>query len=332
MARIHGRALSALVSPVGSRGIRDGVLRRAGRFFVGVITPIEETHRAAIRDHGRSSQKANAEQRMSIALAAANRRLQREIALRRAAREELKRSQKHYRSLLVQSRNIQAELRHLSRHVLWAQEEERKEISRNLHDEIAQVLTGINAHLATLKQEASANAKGFTTRIARTQRLVEKSLGTVHRFAVELRPAVLDDLGLVPAIQSLMKGFGERTGIRLRLVAFAGLQKLPMTERTVLYRVVQAALANVAQHAEASRAKVSIRRLPNAKRMEIADDGKSFDVKRVLLARHKRRLGLLGMRERVEMVGGTFAVESSPGKGTTVRVEIPFDGDARDQT
>lgn len=261
-------------------------------------------------------------------LAAAIRRLKREIALRKAAQVALRKSERHYRELLVQSHNIQAQLRHLSRHVLWAQEEERKEISRNLHDEIAQVLTGINAHLATLRQEASATAEGFKARIARTQRLVEKSLSTVHRFAVELRPAVLDDLGLVPAIQSYMKSFGERTGIRLRLVAFDGLHKLTMAKRTVLYRVAQAALTNVAQHAEATLAKVIIRRLPAAIRMEIKDNGKSFDVERVLCARHKRRLGLLGMRERVEMVGGGFSVQSSPGKGTTVRVEIPFNDDA----
>lgn len=264
---------------------------------------------------------------MVVALAAVNQRLKREIALRKAAREALKKSERHYRELLAQSHNVQAQLRHLSHHVLWAQEEERKEISRNLHDGIAQVLTGINAHLATLKEEASTNAKGFKARISRTQRLVERSLSAVHRFAIELRPAVLDDLGLVPAIQSYMKGLAERTDIRLRLVAFDGFRKLPMVKRTVLYRVAQAALTNVAQHAEATRAKVTIRRLPTAIRVEIQDNGRSFDVGRVLFARHKRRLGLLGMRERVEMVGGSFAVESSPGKGTIVRVQIPFNDD-----
>ena len=94
--------------------------------------------------------------------------------------------------------------------------------------------------------------------------------------------------------------------------------------RTVLYRVAQEALTNVARHAKASRVEVSIQKLRGVARMEIKDDGKSFQVERTLHAKGSKRLGLLGMRERVEMVGGTFCVESAPGQGTTVRVEIPF--------
>ena len=95
-------------------------------------------------------------------------------------------------------------------------------------------------------------------------------------------------------------------------------------QRTVLFRVAQEALTNVARHAQASRVEVSIQKLPDGICMKIKDDGKSFQVERVLNAKGSKRLGLLGMRERVEMVGGTFCVESAPGKGTTIKVEIPF--------
>jgi two-component system sensor histidine kinase DegS len=146
----------------------------------------------------------------------------------------------------------------------------------------------------------------------------------VHRFARELRPAVLDDLGLIPALHSFMKNFTERTGVHTALTAFAGVEQLNMTRRTVLFRVAQEALTNVARHAQASRVEIIIQQTPNGVCMTVADDGKSFQVQRVLLARGSKRLGLLGMRERLEMVGGNFQVESEPGKGTTIAARIPF--------
>jgi signal transduction histidine kinase len=108
------------------------------------------------------------------------------------------------------------------------------------------------------------------------------------------------------------------------LKIFAGVEQLDLNKRTVLYRIAQESLTNVARHAKASRVQVNIQKLHRDARMEIKDDGKSFEVERVLHAKSNKQLGLLGMRERVEMVGGTFCVESAPGHGTTVRVEIPF--------
>ncbi len=262
--------------------------------------------------------------RHALQLAAANRRLNREIVQRRLAEESLKKSERHYGQLLGESRRMQEQLRHLARQILLTQEEERKQISRELHDEIAQTLAGINVYLAALKAEATGSVNGLGRNIARTQRLVEKSVNIVHRFARELRPTVLDDMGLIPALHSFMKGFAKRTHIKIHFTAFAGVEQMNNTKRTVLYRVAQAALNNVSQHAHASRVKVSLQKFPGAVRMEINDDGKSFQVERVLLAKRNKRLGLVGMRERVEMVGGSFSVESAPGKGTTVRAQIPF--------
>ena len=252
------------------------------------------------------------------------RKLKRETVRRKTLEQALKKSEQHYRLLLEESGRMNEHLRHLSRQVLSAQEEERKEISRKLHDEIAQTLNGINVHLATLKKEAIVNSQGLNGKIARTQRLVEKSVNIVHRFARDLRPTLLDDLGLIPALHSYMKGFSKRTRIPIRFKAFGGVEQLNNAKRTVFYRVAQAALTNVAQHAQASLVNVSIRKFRNSIQMEINDNGKSFNVEQVLFSKRNKRLGLLGMRERVEMVGGNFRVESAPGKGTAIRAEIPF--------
>src|SRR6185436_8723963 len=175
-----------------------------------------------------------------------------------------------------------------------------------------------------LKKEAAVNTKGLERNIAHTQRMVEKSVNIVHQFARELRPAVLDDLGLIPALHSFMKHFTTRTGVRTRLTAFAGVEQLDTARRTILYRVAQEALNNVARHAQASRAEVKIQKSDGAICMKIKDNGKGFQAERLSHSKKNKRLGLLGMRERVEMVSGRFSVESTPGDGTTIHARVPF--------
>jgi PAS domain S-box-containing protein len=272
--------------------------------------------------------QAEEEQRRLEVMAASNRKLHEEIMRRQAVEASLKKSELHQRDLLAQSRLMQEQLRQLSRQVLHAQEEERRRISRELHDVIAQTLTGINLRLATLKKEAGGNPKDFDRNLTRTQLLVEKSVNIVHEFARELRPAVLDDLGLIPALHSFTKNFTAQTGIHVHLTAFAEVEKLETSQRTVLFRVAQEALTNVNRHAQASRVEVSIQKMSDGICMKIKDDGKSFGVERALQASTGKRLGLLGMRERLEMIGGTFGVESAPGKGTTIIAQIPL-GKAR---
>lgn len=269
-----------------------------------------------------------AEMRRLEGLAVANREMKREIVRREKVETALKKSEAHYAELFEQSRHLHEQMRHLSRQLLLTQEEERRRISRELHDEIVQTLVGINVHLASLSVKARVDVKDLRRKIGRTQRLVEKSVDIVHRFARELRPTVLDDLGLVPALQSFTKEFAKRTHIHISFVASTGVDMLNDTQRTVLYRVTQSALANVDKHAQATEARVTLRKLKKIIRLEIHDNGKSFDLDRVLFAKRHKRLGLLGSRERVEMVGGTFNVESSPGKGTTISAEIPVPGDA----
>jgi signal transduction histidine kinase len=260
----------------------------------------------------------------SADLTASNRQLQQEILQRKFVEASLRKSEKHYSRLLEQSRHMQEQLRLLSRQLLSAQEEERKMISRELHDQIAQTLTGINVRLAALKTGAALNDKGLQEKISSTQRLVEKSVDIVHRFARELRPAVLDDLGLIPALHSFMKLFSKRTRIRVHLKTYAAVEQLDIAKRTVFFRVAQEAFTNVARHAHASRVEVSIQNFRDRVCMNIKDDGKSFDVERVMRRKGNKHLGLLGMRERLEMVGGHFGVESAPGKGTTVTAQIPL--------
>ena len=230
-------------------------------------------------------------------------------------------------ALLQESRHMQEQLRHLSHLVLRAQEEERKRISRELHDQIAQTLICLNFDLMALARVPAPEPGALRRRIARTQRLVENAVNVLHQFARELRPPVLDDLGLIPALHSYMKDFTRQTGVRTHLAAFTlgRIKGLNSAKRMVLYRVTQAALTNVARHANASRAKVRIQKGPGCVRLEIADNGQGFQVAGEPASKRHQHLGLLGMKERAEMVGGTFNLESAPGQGTTIQVEIPLD-------
>ncbi len=191
-------------------------------------------------------------QRRTIELTAAVQSLKLEVVQRKSAEHGLRLSEREKLSLLKEARGLQFRLRHLSHQVLLAQEQERKEISRKLHDEIVQTLTGINVQLATLKIEAGVSRKSFARQISYTQRLVEKSVDIVHQFARNLRPTLLDDLGLNPALHTYLKGFTQRTGLQVSFVTFAGVEQLSNDKRTVLYRVAQEALINIAEHASAS--------------------------------------------------------------------------------
>ena len=327
LAGVHEQALIALLLPSDSPGTRDAMVRRAGNFFAEAITPIEKTHRTAREANAHFGELNEALRQRSAALAVSNRQLKREILRRKGVEQSLRKSEKHYGRLLEQSEQMQEQLRHLTRQLLLAQEEERKKISRELHDEIAQTLTGINVRLATLKTAATHNTRGLQNKISSAQRMVEKSVDIVHRFARELRPTVLDDLGLIPALHSFVKSFSKQTRVHVRLTIFAGVEKLDNARRTILYRVAQEALTNVARHAQASVVDLSIDKLRDRICMKIKDDGRSFQVNHILQAKKNKRLGLLGMRERVEMVGGNLRVESAPGQGTTIHAEIPLTND-----
>lgn len=330
LALIHEQILVSKALSIPSARVRNALFKRARAFFAEAIVPMENLHRSALEASLHLNQLNVGLRRRTRDLATSNRELKKEIARRQSAEQTLRKSEQHTSLLLTQSQSLQTQLKQLSQRILSVQEEERKRISRESHDVIAQMLTGINVRLATLKNEAAANAKGLSGKISRTQRLVEKSVDIVHRFALELRPAALDDLGLIPALHSFLKTFIRETGIRASLTAFAGVEKLSGPKRTVLYRVAYEALTNVVKHAKANRVDIIIQQVSKAVRMQIIDDGQSFRVEELWLPKNEKHLGLLGMQERVEMVGGTFEIRSTPGKGTTVQVQIPFGNKARE--
>jgi signal transduction histidine kinase len=258
------------------------------------------------------------------ALARSNRKLEREVSRRRRAELKIEQAKERYRGLFLESQLMQAKLHRLTRQIISTQEEERKRISRELHDEVVQTLVGINVELSALGQTAGSDVRLLRRKIAHTQRIVENSVRSVHRFARELRPTVLDDLGLIPALHAFSQNLAARKKFRIQMTAFGGVEALSLARRTVLFRVAQEALNNVARHAEASLATIGISEHGGAIRMQISDNGKSFEVGPTLLAKNNRRLGLIGMRERMEMIGGTLAIDSTPARGTTILADIPF--------
>ncbi len=268
--------------------------------------------------------QAQEDQRRVEALTVSNAQLEAEIVRRQAVETTLRESELRQRQLLAKSGRQQGQLRRLSHRILQTREEERKRISRELHDDITQTLIGINIQLETLAMAAKANPQLLGREIARTQQLVTKSVSIVDDFARKLRPASLDDLGLTVTLKALLQDFMNQTGIRVQFTAFAGVDQLHNDRLTGLYRIVQAALANVVEHSHASQVKVSIAQIEDAVHLKISDNGTAFDVRRIENSRSRKHLGLVGMRERAEMLGGRFTVESEPGKGTTVLAQIPL--------
>ena len=251
--------------------------------------------------------------------------LEREITRRQAAEAANRKTKEQYDKLFSESQIMHGQLRDLTHRVISAHEEERKEISRELHDDIVQGLIGINIDLSALNKEVPSEVHPMKAKIARIQQMVEDSVKSLHRFARELRPAVLDDLGLIPALQAYGKRLAAQKKINVQMTAFAGIEALSGAKLLTLFRVAQESLTNVARHAHATKVSLRITKISDAIQMEISDNGKSFDVGRVLRARDPKRLGLVGMKERIEMVGGNLTISSASGKGTTVLVEIPVE-------
>jgi PAS domain S-box-containing protein len=252
-----------------------------------------------------------------------------DITDRKRTWEALRQSDEHHRRLLNEARVMQENLRSLSNQILHVQEEERKHISRELHDDLGQSLTAISVTLAALKTDGTGDESVMRQRLARAQQILQEASETVHRFARELRPALLDELGLIPTLRSCLNSFSERTGMRVTFRGNAVAEQLSSEQKTVLFRVAQESLTNVAKHARATRVRLDLREVKGGICMEVADNGRSFSPTAVNRRNGNDRLGLLGMQERVRLVNGSFAVQPRPGKGTSVRVAIPFEPPAR---
>lgn len=264
--------------------------------------------------------RAEDNQRRIEVLAASNAKLKKEIIHREAVEAALTKSEQLAQKLLKQSRQLQKNLRQMSHQNLLALENQRKEISHELHDKISQVLIGINVRLSVFTRTTSVDPRA----IAPVRQLVEKSVKIVHDYARELRPAMLDQLGLIPALRTYIDDIPKRRGQEIHFTASPGVEVLDNDKRTILYRVAQEALVNVAKHARAHVVNISLKKHRGSVRLEIMDDGKSFDVELLASPQWSHRLGLTGMRERVEMANGVFKIVSAPGKGTMIRAELPI--------
>jgi signal transduction histidine kinase len=209
--------------------------------------------------------------------------------------------------------------------VISAQEEERRRIARELHDETGQSLTSLALGLQAL--EGTEHPEGLKARTVELRSLVAKTLEEVHLLARALRPSILDDLGLVAALERCVKGYEAATGLRMDFYArgFDG-RRLQLHLETALYRIVQEALTNVVKHAQARNASVLLEHRGLGVVAVVEDDGQGFDID---VVRHSRGdgqgLGINGIEERVSLLGGSLTVESKPGMGTTVVVEMPLE-------
>jgi signal transduction histidine kinase len=221
---------------------------------------------------------------------------------------------------LVKAREYQVRLRQISSQVLSAQEEERKRIARELHDDTAQALTSVLVRLRLL--EHSASDKRLRSGLGELRDLTGVALEGVRRMAIDLRPPMLDDLGLEAALQAHLEDFSRRWPIRTKFTG-GRLGRLPAEAELALYRIVQEALSNVAKHAEASRVEVRLTRTGGTLRLMIEDDGNGFDVEAIRSSRESG-LGLFGMEERLALIGGILEVESSVGGGTRVSADVPL--------
>ena len=224
--------------------------------------------------------------------------------------------------LFEQVRAGRERLQFLSRRLVEVQESERRYIARELHDHASQNLTSLMLGLGTVEKEAD-NPEFVRTRTAELKTMTDHVLEDLHRLAINLRPASLDHLGLTPALEQLIKAFRQDSDldIKLKTVGFSEDERLPQDIETTLYRVVQEALTNVVRHARASHVDVVLERRGDVLLVIVEDDGKGFDFS---LVKREGHLGLLGIQERAEMLGGTLTVESKPGSGTTLFVEVPY--------
>ncbi len=201
-------------------------------------------------------------------------------------------------------------------------EEEARRIAHALHDDAGQLLTSVHLVLEDISRGLSPRARERLKRVRGPLDEVEKHL---RRLSHELRPTILDDLGLLPALQFLAQGVAARAGVTIT-VDGPGRPRLPSPVETALYRVVQEALRNSTRHASATRVDIRFAIAPGEASCTVKDDGRGFDPDAVLRRKGDRGLGLLGMRERLSALGGRLAIDSAPGRGTDLRIHIPLEG------
>jgi two-component system sensor histidine kinase UhpB len=229
------------------------------------------------------------------------------------AADEIERLARSFKRLLDR---IEHERRRSGGQVLRAQEKERRRLASDLHDEVNQALTAILLRLEALGQDVPPETAAELTEL---KRLVNQAMEELLNLARQLRPAALDDHGLVPAIEAQLSRFAERTGMEIKLDTQGEVVGLNEDEQTAIYRIVQEALTNISRHADAKTVDVQLARGGYGTLLRIKDDGTGFDPR----SSENGGLGLEGMAERARVVGGELDVRSSPGAGTSLTVRLP---------
>lgn len=212
-------------------------------------------------------------------------------------------------------------IRQLSEHLQNIREEERHHIAREIHDELGQQLTVLKMDISWLNKKIASEDPKVRARLNELVDMVDNTVKSVRKISSELRPSMLDDLGLQAALEWQAQEFGKRSGIKISLVSETGELKLPGNIGITLFRIFQESLTNVARHAAATEVKVFFQKVNGRIELTIRDNGKGFVTTGI---ENKRTLGILGMRERVSIINGEYSIDSIPGKGTTVKVSIPF--------
>jgi len=243
-----------------------------------------------------------------------------EVARMARAFHELMRNAAVLREMEARSKRLEA----LSARVARAQEEERERIARELHDGLGQALTAIKLDLAAAARTVQPDAAATRDHLIKAQRMADESIDELRRLAFDLRPAALDHLGLVAALESYARGFRDR-GAAVTVEADEFEPRLPFEVETALYRICQEALTNIAKHAQARHAVVRLGREEDRVVLTVADDGVGFDSSSVTQPDGTLKgIGLLSMERRTEELGGQFGIESASGQGTTVTVTVPL--------
>jgi len=213
------------------------------------------------------------------------------------------------------------EIRELASHLEDIREEEKIKISREIHDELGQQLTAIKIDVSSTSKKINGDNEAIKQKLKHTTELIDEAIKTVRKIATELRPGILDDLGLVAALQWQSQEFQKRSGIKIKFDSAESDVTIAKNTAVALFRIYQESLTNVGRHAEATTVSATLQQKDNLIVLHISDDGKGFDVKEI---GHKKTLGLLGMKERTLMMGGKYDIISLTGKGTTVAVSVPM--------
>jgi signal transduction histidine kinase len=314
--RIHHRAIAVGALVPGSFASQSEAAPTFEAFLLEALAPFR-----LLEDNRAQQIKFLIEQNEALALR--NVRLEAEVADREAAEFAMQDSKDRYFQLYQVARAKEANLRVLSAQVLSAQEEERKRMSRELHDDVGQALTAVNVAISMVKNRGISDAS-FRQYVTDAENLLERTMQTVHEFARELRPAMLDHLGLQSALRAHILLFNRQTGIMTELVPHPSLGRLDERKEEVLFRVAEEALSNISKHSRATLAKIEFSSTGLTLQMVVGDNGCAFDVGRQLKSEPAGRIGLLRMQERIRNVNGTLDIESAPGRGTSVRVQIPL--------